>query len=280
MGCCARLCTAVMVGGLSLAPAARGAEPIQPGANIGGCTLAFIFDGLGPQVGKVYATSAAHCFDGVDDKVVDAERKPIGRVVYYGDLFDRATDFVLVEILEEHEGRVDPAMRGHPDLPKGIATPSDLAVGDWLQMSGWGGLTSFNEDLREDRQALLTEFDDEVFNSLAPVSGGDSGGPIAHVDSGKALGIVSGWTFHRPGNLIGPTVSGVQAKLEAAGFALRMRLAGERPPQPPPPPAPPAQPAQKSEPPAKTRTKRKKKCSKKSSKRSKKGKKRCRRARR
>jgi hypothetical protein len=58
---------------------------------------------------------------------------------------------------------------------------------------------------------------------------GDSGGPIAHLPSGGALGIVSG-ACPLPGCFTGPSVVGLLKAAAAQGLDLRLRAAGEGPP--------------------------------------------------
>jgi hypothetical protein len=245
-------------------PATARADRLQPGAALGvGCTANFVYDGVGPAAGRVFLGTAAHCVKEQGERVKDGAGREFGTVALLGDYREWHSDFALIEVDPPHHQRVEPSMAGHPTLPTRVASGADAEIGDFLQMSGWGGPFAPSSDTRENRRAVLTEYDAARFNSLAPVFGGDSGGPIAHVETGSALGTVSGWSFVSPGNLIGPTVTGIVAQAAQAGVPIRMRAAGEPAPPPPPPPPPPPRTA---DPPSKAKPKgqaKKKKCAKK-----------------
>lgn len=269
---------------LAWASPARASETLRPGATIGGCTMNWVYDGLDHLAGRVYVGTANHCIENIGQRIADGAGVEFGTVAVTGDYLnsDWDSDYALIEVDLVHHSRVEPSMAGHPEIPARHIGQDDMEIGDLLQMSGWGGLTAQHESTRENRQAVLTENDGRQYNSLAPVSGGDSGGPIAHVKTGGAVGVVSGWNFLRPGNLVGPTVWALIEDASSRGFPVRLRLAGERqPPLPPPPPPPPAAPASAPAPkpasPPKREAKKRKACPK-GKKRSKKSK-RCRKRR-
>jgi hypothetical protein len=219
------------------------------------CTLNFVYDGIGPIAGRVFIGTASHCVEEDGERIKDIDGTEFGTIALRGwvglgpdEYGDRPTDFALIEVDPEDRGRIDPSMAGHPDLPKGVADADDVAEGDMLQMSGHGTGYNLTQPTREERQAVLTEYGGGMFNSMAPVIGGDSGGPLAHIDTGFALGTVSGMDPGTPGTLNGPTVQNIIDESARLGFPIRMRLAGEPAPPPPAPPAPPPPPPAQSQP--------------------------------
>ena len=79
---------------------------------------------------------------------------------------------------------------------------------------------------REGRWGTLSFDDDQLFGVVAPIFKGDSGGPVVHVPSGAALGIVSRICVG-PCATEGPTVGGILAQLAGLGIPLTLRLAGQ-----------------------------------------------------
>ena len=156
------------------APAYAG-NPIQPGAGIeskaGACTANFIFDGTGPMYGRVFVGTAAHCVpQEVGAPVTDApertgplvfgEGEQIGTVVALGDGdAESIVDWALIEVLPSRIPDVTPALKGHPDLPRGteIRSRGDLARGDLLQFSGYAQGFDISGPTREQRVGLLDE---------------------------------------------------------------------------------------------------------------------------
>lgn len=252
-----RILLATLGASLCLVPAAQAQDKIQPGAMLqtdaGQCTLNFVFDGAGALAGKTYIGTAAHCGDAVNQEARDVNDEPFGRFAYIGNPDDTAADYAFIEVAPEHLERVDPAMKGHPDYPTGFTTPDETAAGDLIQMSGYGLGFGETQPTQEQRQTILQEDDEETFSLSGPSVNGDSGGPFVHVDTGKALGIVSMYGFERAATDMGPTVQGVLAKAAKAGFPVTLRLAGqpapvfaERSAEAQPQPAPAASPASES----------------------------------
>src|SRR2546423_10707589 len=138
-----KLLTAAVVAVALAAPASASAQTIQPGSSIesGGafCTLSWIFDGGG----NTYASTAAHCVDGVGSVVnlasgslgSDVER--IGTVVLRGDPNTPGRDYSFIKIDPAVVGQVNPALAGHPNIPTGVS--HCYAKGDLMQFSGPGG---------------------------------------------------------------------------------------------------------------------------------------------
>lgn len=241
---------------LALAPAASAQSKIQPGAMLridaGQCTLNFVYDGLGANAGKVYIGTAAHCGEKVGDEARDLDDQPFGHFAFIADAGDAATDYAFIQVSPDHLGRVDPAMKGHPQYPTGFTTPEETAAGDLIQMSGYGVGFGETQATQEGRQTILQSDDGDIFTLSGPSVNGDSGGPFVHVATGKALGLVSQYGFTHLATDVGPTIQGVLAKAAAAGFPVALRAAGQ--PAPPPPASQPAesepQPAPATAPPA------------------------------
>lgn len=234
-----------------LLPASAVAQTkIQPGASMEICTLNFIYDGLGANAGKVYIGTAAHCVERVGDVVNDGDGEPIGKVAFLDDADLAAADYAFVELLPSVLGRVDPSMKGYPEYPTGFTVPEDTAAGDLVQISGYGMVFGdLGATTQERRQGILQTDDEETYTFSGPSVNGDSGGPLVHVDSGKALGIVSRYGFETASTDYGPTMQGLLTKAAARDFPVRLRLAGETGP-PAPAPAPPAGPPAPAPPPA------------------------------
>jgi len=222
------LATAVLTAGLALwaAPVGAAGELIQPGAYsetaVGGCTLNFVYDGTGANAGKTYVGTAAHCVKEIGDDVSLASGEVFGDVAFLGDEDSAAPDFAFIEVRREFLSRVSPAVKGYPAYPTGVTSPQDTTTGDTVQISGHGLGFGFTAVTQEKRFAVLGYDDDQVHEVTGPIDFGDSGGPLVHVKSGKALGIVSRLCLGICSEE-GPTVAGLLAKANAAGFGVRLR---------------------------------------------------------
>ena len=257
-----------------LVPAAQAQTKLQPGAMLqtdaGQCTLNFVYDGLGSNAGKVYIGTAAHCGEKVGQDARDVDDQPFGQFAFIADADDAAFDYAFVEVAADHIPRVDPALKGHPELPTGFTRPEETEAGDMIQMSGYGVGFGETQLTQEQRQTVLQSDDAEIFTLSGPSVNGDSGGPFVHVPTGKALGLVSQYGFTHGATDVGPTIQGVLAKAAAAGFPVSLRIAGQPAPaiteaspeaaaQPAPAPATPAS----SKPAAKKKSRRRKACERK-----------------
>lgn len=207
-------------------PAAAGTFAIQPGdyswAGNAGCTLSWVYDGLGDLEGRVFIGTAAHCVSSVG-QVVNANGNPaFGRVAVMGSACCTATDWALIEVQPEFVGRVDPSVKGHPHVPVGYTRAADTTAGDVLQVSGYGTVLSWSQVSRENRVGYLVFDSPTLYQSHIPTIWGDSGGPIMHFSTGKALGIVSRLNFVGAFEQ-GPTVEGILAAAADAGFPVELR---------------------------------------------------------
>jgi hypothetical protein len=211
---------------------------IQPGAELAsaeGCTGNFIYDGTGADYGRVFIGLAAHCVRAVGDEVLDGAGFVIGHVAAMGTADEVPQDWALVEIFPELHKHVDPALVGHPDLPRGTPVDPALATfGDAVQFDGWGTGFEATPQTRQGRTGrfrTFTEADGLALSGL--VSPGDSGGPIVHLPSGGPIGIL---TELEPGTdasaafpdspiqtASGPAVLQILAQAAVKGLHLRVR---------------------------------------------------------
>lgn len=199
---------------LALPAAAPAAGTLQPGSYVdngeSACTLGFLFKGG-------YFSTAAHCF-GSGDAVFDSDGDRFGTVTVVGDEDTTERDYEFIRIDTEDLGRVSPAVKGHPSYPRGgFTTSSQTAVGSLVQLSGYGQPFSLLGVTREQRRGVLSGDDSELFVAVAPLIFGDSGGPVVHVATGRALGLVSRLCIGVC-TAEGPTVEGIVAK---TGFQLQ-----------------------------------------------------------
>jgi hypothetical protein len=210
-----------------LAPASgHAADPLQPGdyvgTSIGGCTLSFVYDGLGAQAGKVYLGTAAHCVERVGDLVEDEAGAQFGRVALIGDADITALDYAFIEVLPDHVARVSAGVKGWPQFPTGYTTASETATGDVIQMSGYGLGYDRRAQTREQRIGVVMSDTAAEYVVTGLDTWGDSGGPFVHKKSGKAYGIVSRLCIGACTSE-GPTVEGILAKAAGRGFTVRLR---------------------------------------------------------
>ena len=222
----ATLAAGLFAVGSSSTPAGAANEPIQPGVEIstsvGGCTLNFIYDGTGAQAGKVFGGTAAHCVSSIGQAVSLGTGEVFGHVALIGNADSLVDDYSFIEIQPSVLGRVSPAMKGNPSYPTGVATASETAVGDLVQLSGYGIGFGLTGPTQERRVGAITFDDADEHDVLAPLIFGDSGGPLVHIASGKAYGIVSRLCVGLCEET-GPTVEGILAKAAARGFTVSLR---------------------------------------------------------
>lgn len=247
-----------------LAPSAAGARDstIQPGdwASVmvtpegSVCTLGWAFDG---SDGNVYFGSAAHC-GGVGHDVMISDpsaavaepTEPLGEVALAGaEGPDPSVDVSLIRVRDEIAHRVQGELRGHPGIPTGVTMVADAAPGDTLGISGWGTGFEASAPTRQSREGVFLEGDAFSWSGLIPTTGGDSGGPIAHLPSKGAFGINKGGRCTTASTfacaMFGGSIAALQRLAATKGLALTLRVAGgKRPapgqPQPQPQPQPPA----------------------------------------
>ncbi|MGB0652271.1 MAG: trypsin-like peptidase domain-containing protein [Thermoplasmatota archaeon] len=177
-------------------------DDIAPGdqINTGGslCTLAFVMDGQGANAGKTYFATAGHCVGHVGQTVRFAGfggNGVLGTVAFIaphdtGNF--RATDYAFIEVTSDRPVLTQP--RGLAWAPtSGVGQADDYAVGQFAGVSGYGSGFGFTDVTAENRMGMMTGTADGVYYGLFPHNFGDSGGPVFHYPSGRALGIVSGY---------------------------------------------------------------------------------------
>lgn len=187
---------------------------IQPGASLGGyCTFNFLFEG--PN-GTGYIGTAAHCTDEVGERL---ELPGVGAIatVVYDSGSTEGVDFTLARLDDDKIGIAHPKMLGW-DGPTGWMEPDDLAVGDIIQLHGYGLVLGQN-DVTRDRQGVLVAWTDREYDVDMPAVNGDSGSPLMH-ESGKAFGIISryGVADGVPSTDSGPLFPYIFEALAEAGY--------------------------------------------------------------
>jgi hypothetical protein len=225
------------VASFAVAPQASAAPVIQPGVSItmGGsyCTLNWIYDGTGSLAGKVYGGTAAHCVDGVGQSVSMANGTfgdpvlELGKVAYV----DNNLDYAFIEIDAGNVLFVNPALKGHPQIPTGVSTTETAQLGDIIQFSGHGVGFHLLPVTQEQRKGVLVFNDGEQHYVDGAVSFGDSGGPVADMtDGNKALGLVNtvglgvaGLPYVGEG---GVSLEGMFTDAASAGFTVALRTVG------------------------------------------------------
>jgi len=213
-------CSVIVVAALASPHGAGAADvPIQPGAqvssSVGLCTLNFVFrDGT-----KRYVGTAGHCVERVGDRVTATGAGAFGTVAFRTEA--GTDDFALIEIDGDKLSLVSATVRGI-GLPTGYTRSTETALGDVIQLSGYGIGFSLLAQTRT-RTGLLAADNDRRFFAEIPAVFGDSGGPVVHQASGKALGVVSGiGVTIPPSTLLGTTVERVLVLVREAGFDVSL----------------------------------------------------------
>ena len=188
---------------------------LQPGDPIGWCTFNFLFEG--PN-NAGYIGTAAHCTDAVGERIPLDGFGEIGTVVFDSGDHTDGVDFTLIQLDPEIVPQAFPQVRNH-NGPTGAVTSADLAVGDIIELHGYGTVLGENEVTR-DRFGLLVDFDEREYTIDMPAVPGDSGSSLLHQATGKALGIISrfGTDQTPPATDRGPLMPYIFEELENAGY--------------------------------------------------------------
>lgn len=204
---------------VSLADSATdGTSRIQPGAvvysSVGQCTLNFAWR---DAEGVPFLGTAGHCVSGVGARVEDDLGNTWGTVV-----FDAGSpDFALIRVDALFRPLVQFDVR-HWGGPTGVSDPATTSAGDPVAIYGYGMLVSATEQTRA-RQGLLVSDGSSSYSADVPAVFGDSGGPVLHRLTGRALGVVS--QLGAGSTLTGPTLVRIERALDEAGFDLTMATA-------------------------------------------------------
>lgn len=215
----------------------NGPRFIQPGEQVttpeGLCTLNFAFDGVGSAAGKVYIGTAAHCFTALGQEASIAGLPSFGHVVYLGDYAGINTgtfengipgaqaDFSLIEVGSAYTSWVRGEVKGHPGLPTALLPHANANVGARLDFSGYGTGWEGNSILRESRSGVLVLKSAEKWNGVAPITPGDSGGPVLYA-TGEAVGTATDLSALGAG---GVWLDVAIAQATQYGFPIQLRTA-------------------------------------------------------
>jgi hypothetical protein len=206
---------------------------IHPGdlALIGpyACTYGFAFDGVGPRAGRVYLLIAGHCVVDNDGslltEVAIESGEVIADVVAVGNPDYTADDWALLEVRASAVSRIRGEVRGLPGYPLGYTAASETQALDGIRVTGWGIPFFVTSATREGRWGTMGVDDSGQYTVTAPIFKGDSGGPIVHAPTGKAVGIVSRICAGTC-TTAGPSIEGIVARAASVGFPLALRLTG------------------------------------------------------
>lgn len=197
---------------------AHAAPRIGPGAFITapeGCTLNFVFE----SKKRTFVGTAGHCTHRVGQRVHLDGYGAFGRVVFRQE--EGQDDVALIRIGRRHEHLVDPSIPLIGIVPTGYTRSGMTAIGDHVSLEGNGMI--LGDGPTRERTGLLTRDDATYFTAIVPAIFGDSGGPVVHVPSGRALGVVSGIAVTiPPSTLIGTTVERFLSLVREAGFKVRL----------------------------------------------------------
>jgi hypothetical protein len=200
-------------------------SPIRPGSSMGGCTYNYIFyevvyptPDVPDPVPDVFIGTAGHCTDEPGDRTSMPSLGEIGTVVYDSDVAGKDVDFSLIQLDPERVAQTNPQMRGFVG-PKGVATTGMLAVGDQVDVYGYGIVFGSREETRP-RFGVLTDWTENEYVADMPAVNGDSGSPLLHDESGFALGVISRYGLDQvpPSTDVGPLISWALQEVRAAGF--------------------------------------------------------------
>lgn len=199
-------------------------SPLRPGSSLGGyCTFNFAYytPGTKARPPKAYIGTAGHCTSDIGEVVESPGLGPVGKVVYDSDLVESPVDFSLIELDPHVVGETNPAVLGWGG-PKGTIAPEELALGDRVDVYGYGiGFGSFEET--RPRHGYLVSWTDREYQADMPAVNGDSGAPLIHHDTGLALGIISRYGIAVPPSTdLGPLMVWILEELAAAGLNVQL----------------------------------------------------------
>lgn len=204
------------------APARAADAPIQPGAPasspVGGCTMNFVFR---DQNQVRYIAIAAHCIN-VGQRASASGIGEFGTAVY--ERFNGDDDFALIQIDPSRYPFVNPAMRNWGG-PTGYTSYTETTLGDGLLYHGYGIGVGSNAVTRS-RRGVLSADNVRSYTSMGVATFGDSGGPVLHEATGKALGLANNIFGGATSWVNGSTIERLVDKAaEEAGLFLTLETA-------------------------------------------------------
>ena len=199
-------------------------SPLRPGASLqsgtGSCSFNFVFYAPGTKKAapKAYIGTAAHCTEKLGEAVAQPDLGEVGTVVYDSDLAGSDVDFALIQLDPKIVSETNPTVL-HWGGPTRSATPEDLAVGDQVDVYGYGIGVGMFEQTRP-RYGFLVGYNEKEYQADMPAVNGDSGAPLIHHETGAALGIISRYGVEGvpPSTDLGPLMGWIFEELDAAGF--------------------------------------------------------------
>lgn len=202
------------------------AASIQPGdymrSGNQGCTLGFVV----ADAAHTYFLTAAHCVE-LHAPVQLIDGTLVGHTVAEGssaEIPGLEQDWALVAVFPHLVADVVPTVRGAPGTPTGIESSTESGLGDVIRYSGYGVGFDVLSITREQRYGVLTYQDGGSWDSIGTDVNGDSGGPVLHAASGRALGLVSRSCIGLCTSS-GPTIEGILQQTAGVGYAVTLRTA-------------------------------------------------------
>jgi hypothetical protein len=202
-------------------------SPIRPGSSLGGrCTFNFVFytPGTATKAPKAYIGTAGHCTDAIGEEAELPGVGVIGKVVYDSDLVEgeyQGVDFSLIALDPKLISQTNPTVLGWGG-PTRVATVEDFAIGDQVDVHGYGLVLGPNDVTRSPSGALVS-WTEQEYQADMPAVNGDSGSPLIHHETGAALGIISRYGFTVPPSTdLGPLMTWILEALDAEGFDVRL----------------------------------------------------------
>lgn len=217
--------------------------PIRPGSEMTSIgTLGFVLRNATNET--LYMLTAGHAVEhGEMIKVWAEDGEYRSGEVKVGPVVDRryeeGHDWALVEIVDQARERVDPRVR-HWAGPTKVASNATVEFNDTVCHYGHGGAYSLSEETRH-RCGRLDGFNQSYnFVFWGEHSGGDSGSPVVHYDTGAAIGLLEGAFPPGPWGLGGGvTVCHLLDDVHRAGYDVALVTpAWDPPPADPAPPMP------------------------------------------
>lgn len=192
------------------------------------CTLGFLF--VDPLKHLYYVGTAAHCTGtgpadehAIGSRVMLSGVGEIGSVVFDSDAgqeqaIEARVDFSLIQLDQGINLIAHPQVIGS-QAPMDFIGCEDTAAGDLFSLHGHGVPFGAVEPAQT-RTGVLVACDGKDYVGYAAIGMGDSGGPVIHVATGAALGVVSRIATGAipPATLTGPTLPYIRDELAKAGF--------------------------------------------------------------